>query len=249
MIYGFLTPRHYLHMKLWLLGLLLALLLLPMGFAEAPLINTLCIGVTEGEACNMPALFEGEINGICCSNECVPGVSSCEEETDKGEDFFSDAILDYSCRGNEDATRCRIPDYLLEASGLSPYGICCNELCVFKEQCPSKPDDPKDVMTVGRQLPDLLIVAIVIAICAVLLLLVWYVNRRKKPEAPDKNSELQNLYNEKTGLENMIRMAKKKYHGREIDEESFREIVRDKEKRLIEVETRIEEINQTVSGQ
>ncbi len=41
-----------------------------------------------------------------------------------------------------------------------------------------------------------------------------------------------------------INLAKMKYHKREIDEESFREIVRDYSKKLIEIETEIKELEE-----
>jgi len=57
-----------------------------------------------------------------------------------------------------------------------------------------------------------------------------------------ETNELDSLKKERDRLKYMINRTKIKYHKREIDEESFREIVRDYQKKLIEVETKIEEI-------
>ncbi len=58
--------------------------------------------------------------------------------------------------------------------------------------------------------------------------------------------ELLKLQDEKKSIEEMIRIAKKKYHNRMLDEESFREIVRDHQKKLIEIEARINQIERRV---
>ncbi|MCX6695124.1 MAG: carboxypeptidase-like regulatory domain-containing protein [Candidatus Altiarchaeota archaeon] len=49
---------------------------------------------------------------------------------------------------------------------------------------------------------------------------------------------LDKLAKEKAEIESMIELSRSKYHKREIDEESFREIVRDQQKKLIEIEAR-----------
>ena len=51
--------------------------------------------------------------------------------------------------------------------------------------------------------------------------------------------ELGGLLKDKQEIESMIELSKSKYHKRLIDDESFREIVRDQQKNLIEVEAKI----------
>ena len=59
-----------------------------------------------------------------------------------------------------------------------------------------------------------------------------------KPAAEDLDA----LMKEKTEIESEIELSKAKYHKRQIDDESFREIVRDQQKKLIEVEAKIKSI-------
>lgn len=59
---------------------------------------------------------------------------------------------------------------------------------------------------------------------------------------PEKEDELTALMKEKDKVQYMINMCRLKYHKRALDEESFREIVRDYQKRLIEIEARIKEL-------
>ncbi len=54
--------------------------------------------------------------------------------------------------------------------------------------------------------------------------------------------ELTTLKKERDRIEYMINLTKTKFHKRKLDEESFREIVRDYQKKLIEIETRIKEL-------
>lgn len=58
--------------------------------------------------------------------------------------------------------------------------------------------------------------------------------------------ELNILQKENEEIKSLVDMAKLKYHKRKLDEESLRELTRGYQKRLIEVETRIEEINENL---
>ncbi len=80
-------------------------------------------------------------------------------------------------------------------------------------------------------------IGIVIAVALLVVILIVYdqVSSRKKSRGPD----LGELRRERDQLREMVNMAKAKYHRREIDEESFREITRDQQERLIELESRI----------
>jgi hypothetical protein len=61
-------------------------------------------------------------------------------------------------------------------------------------------------------------------------------------EVEGVEDELTTLKKERDRIEYMINLTKTKFHKRKLDEESFREIVRDYQKRLIEIETRIKEL-------
>jgi hypothetical protein len=70
------------------------------------------------------------------------------------------------------------------------------------------------------------------------------VETKTTPQAQTEPSkvDLNDLVKEKAEIESEIELTKTKYHKRLIDEESFREIVRDQQKKLIEIETRIKSI-------
>ncbi len=57
----------------------------------------------------------------------------------------------------------------------------------------------------------------------------------------EDKEKLRQLKNEKKQIEDLIETVKQKYYTRKIDEESFRKIVRDYEKKLIEIEMKIKE--------
>ncbi len=68
---------------------------------------------------------------------------------------------------------------------------------------------------------------------------------KKRIEEGDKSepgSELERLQKERDQIDYMINLTKIKFHKRKIDEESFREIARDYQKKLIEVEAKIDEL-------
>lgn len=55
----------------------------------------------------------------------------------------------------------------------------------------------------------------------------------------DIEHRLDKLLQEKKEIEDMIETTKKKFHQRKLDEESFREIIRDHQGDLIVIETKI----------
>jgi hypothetical protein len=61
----------------------------------------------------------------------------------------------------------------------------------------------------------------------------------KKDEGWGWYGEVNNLRKEKKQLEYMINLTRTKYHERSINEESYREIIRDYQEKLIEVEAKI----------
>jgi hypothetical protein len=118
--------------------------------------------------------------------------------------------------------------------------------------------DINDILTEARsRLPgrggvslSLLILSVVaVALLILSIVLVFFLRGRSKrfETLPheiglDVGDELLRLQSEKKDVEEMIRIAKRKYHKRTLDEESFREIVRDHQKKLIEIEARISQI-------
>jgi 5-hydroxyisourate hydrolase-like protein (transthyretin family) len=66
--------------------------------------------------------------------------------------------------------------------------------------------------------------------------------KRLEETTEEPKDELARLEKERDKMYYMINLSKIKFHKRELDEESFREIVRDYEKKLIEIEARIEEL-------
>ena len=58
--------------------------------------------------------------------------------------------------------------------------------------------------------------------------------------------ELTKLQEQKAHLEELIKRTKVKYHKRELDEESFREIVKDYQKQLMEINVKIWELEKNL---
>jgi len=81
---------------------------------------------------------------------------------------------------------------------------------------------------------------VVIAVAGLILviILVDQLFLRRKPKEPG----LEELERRRQQTEEMVAITKVKYHRREIDEESFREITRDQQEKLIEIESRIKEL-------
>ena len=61
-----------------------------------------------------------------------------------------------------------------------------------------------------------------------------------------KADELTKLQTQKEHLEELIKRTKIKYHKRELDEESFREIVKDYQKQLMEINVKIWELEKSM---
>ncbi len=85
-------------------------------------------------------------------------------------------------------------------------------------------------------------IGILVVILLFFLFIGIFFRIKKKRISGEKCTELVGLENERNRIKDMMRMTKIKYHKREIDEESFREIIRDYEKRLIEVEEKIKDV-------
>ncbi|MFH0861351.1 MAG: hypothetical protein V1921_09135 [Candidatus Altiarchaeota archaeon] len=62
------------------------------------------------------------------------------------------------------------------------------------------------------------------------------------PTSVTESTHLTELRNKRKEIENMIELSKQKYHRRLLDEQSFREIVKDYQKKLIELESEISQL-------
>lgn len=62
----------------------------------------------------------------------------------------------------------------------------------------------------------------------------------------ERADELTKLQDQKDHLEELIKRTKVKYHKRELDEESFREIVKDYQKQLMEINVKIWELEKSL---
>ena len=82
-------------------------------------------------------------------------------------------------------------------------------------------------------------------ILGVILSLTYKVILKRAIEKPE--SELEKLNVEKQGVERELELAKIKYHQRNLSEESYREIVNDHQKRLIEIESRMSDVERRVN--
>jgi hypothetical protein len=92
--------------------------------------------------------------------------------------------------------------------------------------------------------PREFMIVIAVLVFAVLAVLFFALrSRRSKPEAVEgREYTLEELVQRKKEIEEMTAIAKAKYHRRELDEESFREIVRDNQKKIIQLEIRMREV-------
>ncbi len=101
----------------------------------------------------------------------------------------------------------------------------------------------------------LVFVAIAVLVIGVILFDEVYMRHRKisaletdkeklksRIESTVELDEVSTLEKKRDRIELMIKMAQLKFHKRQIDDESFREIVRDKQKDLIEIEARLSEL-------
>ncbi|MBD3388404.1 MAG: hypothetical protein GF416_04970 [Candidatus Altiarchaeales archaeon] len=76
-------------------------------------------------------------------------------------------------------------------------------------------------------------------IVAAIIVLYNLTGRRQGPEVIETAKSREDLERERDELEKMTALAKAKYHRRELDEESFREIVRDNQRKIIELELKM----------
>jgi len=96
-----------------------------------------------------------------------------------------------------------------------------------------EPDEP-------RPATYLILAAAIIGVAVVAFIIVLLIRSKKKVTLEDeKPKTVEELQQQKDEIENMMSIAKAKYHRRELDEESFREIIRDNQKKVIELELKI----------
>jgi|GEM_PF-5751445 len=132
---------------------------------------------------------------------------------------------------------------------------CGNNICEKDDWGENSENCPSDCGDEDNTLIYLLIAVIVLLIFLVLVLLAYRLLGRYKskgsgleaPSSKDYGLELKRLQDEKKSVEEMMKLAQFKYRKRKLDEESFREIVRDQQKKLIEIEARIKEMENRVT--
>jgi hypothetical protein len=100
--------------------------------------------------------------------------------------------------------------------------------------------------------PIWLVIGIILVATVVVGIAGLYVIRKRRPKPPKPaaapiptvpaKSELEKLEGRKAELEEMIRLAKVKFYKRQIDEESYKGIVKNNQEKLIEVEAKIGEM-------
>ncbi len=219
----------------------------------------LCVDKRENDDCVIQREVTGEeLKGKCCGGECLFGIRNCDElkagePTARGPEVETDDLLKnletLSCLGIPDGGRCQIPEHITKEFNL--FGVCCDEKCSFRTtQCSpniikeDKPDPMKNLLQIA-------LVAFIAVIAFILLILLVYKLLKKGragevPPPPDYELELNRLNDEKRSIEGMIKLAHIKFNKRKLDEESFREIVRDHQKKLIEIEMQINDLGKRI---
>ena len=103
------------------------------------------------------------------------------------------------------------------------YGDC-------EDDCMAEADGPE---------PFHLVLLALAAFIVVFAVGVSLIRSKKKVSMDAGEKTVEELQKEKEEIEKMMAIAKAKYHKRELDEESFREIIRDNQKKVIELELKI----------
>ena len=120
----------------------------------------------------------------------------------------------------------------------------------------------KDTIAVERglggedgKLPDkadlglVFILALVIVI-VIIVILAYFLTKKKTPPvvaAPPQDDELTSLHKQRVEVEERIKIAKVKYYKRKLDEDSYKEIVKDNQEKLIEIEAKIGELQKRLT--
>lgn len=115
-------------------------------------------------------------------------------------------------------------------------------------QTPLESSDDKGGQPLQKLMVIIVIVFVILMVVGVVF--IYAMSHRKKkavagplPAAgPSLDAELEVLYQKKAEIESMIKIAKIKYYKRKMDEESYKEIMKKNEERLIEVEAKINEM-------
>ncbi|MCX6695577.1 MAG: hypothetical protein NTU61_04715 [Candidatus Altiarchaeota archaeon] len=189
-----------------------------------------CRNASEGDECSIPEAVNKalgrKMRGSCCSGLCRVGIESCGNYCGDGY-CTSMEREDGNCM--ED---CGKQNGSITAGG---GGKPSSEDNTPESTAPQKLEDNMLFVIAG-----ILGVAVVVFIMAILI--------RSKKEIivveKEKPKSVRELLREKEEIEKMIDMARSKYHKRELDEESFREIIRDNQKKVIELELRIKTYRQ-----
>ncbi len=90
--------------------------------------------------------------------------------------------------------------------------------------------------------PDAMLVAAVLAVVLTAAAVLFLSRRRSSGVSVGEQESADELGRRKRELEEMMAIARAKYHRRELDEESFREIIRDNQMKVIELELKLKEM-------
>ncbi len=126
--------------------------------------------------------------------------------------------------------------------------ICGDERCSQSENATSCPNDcekPKDSTSNMTTEIFLFFLLLVGGICITLVIVVLILKRREKldPSAENLEKTIMELNSERKELVRMTELAKEKYYRRELDGESFREIARDNQVKILGLEMKISQID------
>ncbi|MBN2014857.1 MAG: hypothetical protein JW778_06720 [Candidatus Altiarchaeota archaeon] len=181
--------------------------------------------VDESDETNNKAtveVFVGEDMAVCGDGVCDEGEEKTCQRDCMTERFCGDGLCEEIERGScfEDCGRC--------GDGNCDEGE--NESC------------PEDCENTESKFPVFLFLAFAVVILILALVFFFFSRRKSKGPVIDYELQIKRLLGEKKTIEEMLELAKTKYHRRKLDEESFKEIVKENQKRLIEVETRIKDI-------
>jgi len=212
----------------------------------------LCNNVANGEPCKEIANLASGVSAICCQGECRINAKTCRDAEWVN---ILEVIKTYSCINIENGRACNLPDSI-KKSGIT--GTCHEGKCHIERKADTPPTSnmPNDGSTpikdpidgqwdkIGGIIFLLMSIVLIVAVLSIVLLVYKKRGGDGIPEgsASDSKKEIKMLQREKEEIEHMIKIAKVKFHQRELDEESFREIVRDHQKKLIEIETKMDEI-------
>jgi hypothetical protein len=161
----------------------------------------------------------------------------------------------YSCviESKPDAGKQEIEEICKSITSSSYKGSCYEKL---EDYTPSAPR--RDLQGDSDMTMIIPIVAVVLILIALLIVLLKKkspgsassseIQKEETADTSDNEQEkdLEKLQREKHDIEEKLKIAKAKYYKRDLDEESFREIVKENQQKLIDIESEIHELSSKV---